>query len=165
MSRCSPSPDMASALLEIERVLAAKTVRDATSRALFLAAIRELGKDGGEFTLERLHDLMRVEEHFQALLLYDQIEFLRQPSASEADRDFALNIQRVCLEAANGFQRFLRNRSAWASTREALDAMFHVTGLALNAINCFVKWSYFLNEAGRAAPWKQLHALYALAET
>jgi hypothetical protein len=165
MSKCSPSPDVSSALLEVERVLAAKTVRDATARALFLAAIRELGKDGGEFTLGRLEDLMRVEEHFQALLLYDQIDFLRQPAATEADRDFALTIQRICLEAANGFQRFLRNRNAWASTRDALDAMFHVTGLALNAINCFVKWGYFLNEPGRAAPWKQLHALYALAES
>jgi hypothetical protein len=70
----------------------------------------------------------------------------------EADRDFALNIQRICLEAANGFQRFLRNRNAWANTREALDTMFRVTGLALNAIHCFVKWGYFLNEPGRAAP-------------
>ena len=156
---------MASSDLEIERVLAAKTIRDAGARGLFLSIIRELGRDGGEFTLERLQDLMRVEEHFQALLLYDQIEFLRQPaSISEADRDFALNVQRICLEAANGFQRFLRNRNAWASTREAFDAMFRVTGLALNAIHCFVKWGYFLDESGRAVPWKQLHALYALAE-
>ena len=156
---------MSAAFLDVERVLAAKTVRDATSRGLFLAAIRELGKDGGDFTLERLRDLMRVEEHFQALLLYDQIEFLRQPpTVSDADRDFALNIQRICLEAANGFQRFLRNRNAWTSTNEALDVMFRVTGLALNAIHCFVKWGYFLNEPGRAIPWKQLHALYLLAE-
>ena len=156
---------MSGALLDVDRILALKTVREATSRAHFLSAIRDLGKDGGEFTLERLHELMRVEEHFQALLLYDQIDFLRQPAAaSEADRDFALNIQRICLEAANGFQRFLRNRNTWATTREALDAMFRVTGLALNAIHSFVKWGYFLNEPGRAAPWKQMHALYALAE-
>ena len=156
---------MSAASLDVERVLAAKTVRDATSRGLFLAAIRELGKDGGDFTLERLRELMRVEEHFQALILYDQIEFLRQPpTVSDADRDFALNIQRICLEAANGFQRFLRNRNVWADTAEALDAMFRVTGLALNAIHSFVKWGYFLNEPGRSAPWKQLHALYVLAE-
>jgi hypothetical protein len=160
------SPDSAAVLVDVERVLQAKTVRDATSRALFLSTIRELGKDGGEFTIERLQELMRVEEHFQALLLYDQIDFLRQPSnTSESDRDFALNIQRICLEAANAFQRFLRNRSAWATTREALDAMFRVTGLALNAIHSFVKWGYFLNEPGRATPWKQVHALYTLAET
>jgi len=55
---------------------------------------------------ERLQELMRVEEHFQALLLYDQIDFLRQPTAvSEADRDFALNIQRIGLEAANAIGR------------------------------------------------------------
>ena len=156
---------MASQPTELDRILALKTVREATSRALFLATIRELGKDGTAFTLERLQELMRAEEHFQALLLYDQIDFLRQPaSVAEADRDFALNVQRICLEAANGFQRFLRNRNAWANTREALDVMFRVTGLALNAIHCFVKWGYFLNEPGRAAPWKQLHALYSLSE-
>ena len=157
---------MSSVLVDIERVLQAKTVRDATSRALFLSTIRELGKDGGDFTLPRLEELMRVEEHFQALLLYDQIDFLRMPAPiSEEDRDFALNIQRICLEGANAFQRFLRNRSTWATTREALDAMFRVTGLALNAIHCFVKWGYFLNEPGRATPWKQVHALYTLAES
>ena len=145
--------------------LQAKTVRDAGSRAAFLAAIRELGKDGGEFTFERLQALMGVEEHFQALLLYDQIDFLRQPSsAAEGDRDFALNVQRICLEAANAFQRFLRNRAAWATSRETLDAMFRVTGLALNAIHSFVKWGYFLNEPGRTVPWKQIHALYQLSE-
>lgn len=150
---------------QIDSVLEQKTVRDAGARALFLSTIRELGKDGGDFSLERLHGLMRVEEHFQALLLYDQIDFLRLPSASiEADRDFALNIQRICLEAANGFQRFLRNRNMWATTREALDTMFRVTGLALNSIHSFVKWGYFLNEPGRAIPWKQVHALYSLAE-
>src|SRR5205085_7493248 len=84
---------------------------------------------------------------------------------TEADRDFALNVQRICLEAANAFQRFLRNRNTWATTRESLDIMFRVTGLALNAIHSFVKWGYFLNEPGRAIPWKQVHALYALAET
>ena len=150
---------------DVERALAAKTVRDAGSRAMFLAAVRELGKDGGAFTFERLQALIRVEEHFQALLLYDQIDFLRQLSAAEGDRDFALNVQRICLEAANGFQRFLRNRNAWATSRETLDAMFRVTGLALNAIHAFVKWGYFLNEPGRTVPWKQLHALYQLAET
>ena len=150
---------------DVERALLAKTVRDAGSRAVFLGAVRELGKDGGEFTFERLQALMRVEEHFQALLLYDQIDFLRQPAAGEGDRDFALNIQRICLEAANGFQRYLRNRNSWATTRETLDAMFRVTGLALNAIHAFVKWGYFLNEPGRTVPWKQLHALYQLAET
>ncbi|MBC8021580.1 MAG: hypothetical protein H7Y14_00565 [Burkholderiales bacterium] len=150
---------------EVERALQAKTVRDAGARAVFLGAVRDLGKDSGEFTFERLQALMRVEEHFQALLLYDQIDFLRQPEAAEGDRDFALNIQRICLEAANAFQRFLRNRNAWATSRETLDAMFRVTGLALNAIHSFVKWGYFLNEPGRNVPWKQVHALYMLAET
>ena len=62
---------------DVERVLGLKTVREPTSRGHFLAAIREFGKDGAEFTLERLQHLMRIEEHFQALLLYDQIDFLR----------------------------------------------------------------------------------------
>jgi hypothetical protein len=151
--------------VEIEQALAAKTVRDAESRAVFLGTIRELGKDGADFTMERLAELMRVEEHFQALLLYDQIEFLRQPPALiDAEREFALTVQRIALEAANGFQRFLRSRGSWATDIEALDTMFRVTGLALNCIHTFVKWGYFLNEGGRVAPWKQLHALFALGE-
>jgi hypothetical protein len=150
---------------DLERVLQLKTVRDPASLGLFLAAIRELGRDGVDFSLERLDALMRVEEHFQALLLYDQIEFLRQPAnISEPDHDFALSVQRICLEAANGFQRFLRNRNTWAVTREAMDIMFRVTGLALNAIHCFMKWGYFLNEPGKSPPWKQVHALYTLAD-
>ena len=151
---------------ELERILALKSVRDPTSRALFLAAVRDLGRDGVEFSLRRLQDLMRAEEHFQALLAYDQIEFLRQPApVAEGEREFALNVQRISLEAANGFQRFLRNRNAWATDRGALDVMFRVTGLALNAIHGFVKWGHFLNEAGRITPWKQLHALYGLADS
>ena len=151
--------------VEVERVIARKTVVDADARVEFLAGVREFGKDGGEFTLERLQYLMAIEEQFQSLLLYDQIEFLRSPPpVSEPNREFALAIQRICLEAANGFQRFLRNRNAWATTPEALDDMYRVTGLALNAIHSFVKWGYFLTESGRAAPWKQLHALYLLSE-
>lgn len=152
--------------VDVERILQLKTVRDAPSRAHFLTAIRELGRDGGEFTRERLDPMIAVEEHFQALLLYDQLDFLRQGSAvSEAERDFALNVQRICLEAANGFQRFLRHRDQWTRTREELELMYRVAGLALNAIHCFVKWGYFLNEPGRSAPWKQVHALYLLAES
>ena len=149
--------------VEVERILELKTVRDPASRAHFLAAVRECARDGDDFTLARLRKLMAIDEHFQALVLYDQIEYLRRAEPTEADREFALNIQRVCLEAANGFQRFLRNRDAWATDRETLDLMFRVTGLALNAIHAFVKWGYFLNES-RAAPWKQLHALYMLAD-
>jgi len=150
---------------DVEQIVALKTVRDAGARAQFLAGVREYGRDGSEFTLERLQYLMAMEEQFQALLLYDQIDFLRAaPPISESDREFALGIQRICLESANGFQRFLRGRNTWATSRENLDVMFRVTGLALNAIHNFVKWGYFLNEPGRAAPWKQLHALYLLAE-
>lgn len=152
--------------VDVGRVLEQKSVRDATARALFLAAVRELGKDGGPFTLERLEQFLRIEEHFQALLLYDQLDFLRQPfSAVESERDFALNIQRICLESANGFQRYLRTRNQWAESREAVESMFRVTGLAIHAIHSYVKWGYFLAEPGRTTPWKQLHALYALSET
>jgi hypothetical protein len=127
--------------------------------------MREFGKEDADFSLDRLGRLIAVEEHFQNLLLYDQLDFLRMPfDVSEGERDFALNIQRICLEAANGFQRFLRNRANWATTRESIDLMFRVTGLALNSIHAYMKWSYFLNDTGRSAPWKQLHALYMLAE-
>ncbi|HET7731412.1 MAG TPA: hypothetical protein VFK48_15390 [Usitatibacter sp.] len=158
--------DAPAAAAAVEAVLQLRTVRDPAARAQFLAAIRGLGREDADFTVERLDALMRVEEHFQALLLYDQVDFLRQPAAiSEADRDFALNVQRACLESANGFQRFLRNRSAWATTAAARQMVPRLTGLALNAIHCFVKWSCFLNEPGKATPWKQIHALYLLAES
>lgn len=152
--------------VDLDRVLAAKTIRDTGTRALFLAAVRELGQDAPPYTADRLERLMRIEEHFQALLLYDQLEFLRGPaSVAEAERDFALTVQRICLEAANGFQRFLRHREDWAGAPETAELRFRVTGLALNAIHHFVKWGCFLAEPGRSVPWKQLHALYALAES
>jgi hypothetical protein len=156
----APSPTS-----DLERALQQNTVRDSGARAHFLTSIRELGKDGTEFTLERLQNLMRVEEHFQALLVYDQLDFLRGSSTiTELERDFALNVQRICLEAANGFQRFLRTRAQWAVTQDAMAAMYRTTGLALHAIHGFVKWGCFLAEPGRTTPWRQLHALYSLAE-
>jgi len=151
--------------VDIERLLQAKTVRDPGVRALFLAAVREAGRDGEAFTVERLHRLTAIEAHFQTLLLYDQLEFLRAVgNLADAEREFAQSVQRICLEAANGFQRFLRNRDEWARSREDVETLFRVTGLALNTIHCFVKWSCFLNAPGRTVPWRQLHALYALAE-
>lgn len=151
---------------DIARVLEQTSVREASARAFFLSAIRDIGREGSDFTLERLADLMRVEEHFQTLLLYDQLDFLREPyTVTEAERDFALSVQRIWLEAANGYQRFLRARNRWADSPKAIDTMFRVTGLALNSIHCYVKWGYFLAESGRVTPWKQLHALYALAES
>lgn len=151
--------------VDLERVIEAKSVRDPAARALILAAVREFGKDVAPYSRDRLDRLMRVEEHFHALLLYDQLDFLRLPAEiGEADRDFALTVQRICLEAANGFQRFLRNREEWAPSAQSSEIRFRVTGLALNAIHCFVKWCCFLGEPGRNVPWKQLHALYSLAE-
>jgi hypothetical protein len=152
------------AAAELDAVLQLETVRDAASRGQFLAAIRTLGQEGADFTAERLGALMRVEEHFQALLLHDQIEFLQQPAISAPEREFALDVQRACLESANGFQRFLRNRDAWATGAAARRMVPVLTGLALNAIHCFVKWNCFLNEPGKATPWRQIHALYLLAE-
>ena len=149
---------------EIERVLAIGTVRGAPERSALLTAVRDLGRADVEFGVDRLEGLIRVVDHFQALLLYGQLEFLRQPFGDpDTDRDFALTVQRICLEAANGFQRFLRNRASWARTRDAIEMMYQVTGLALSAIHCSVKWGYFLDESARP-PWKQMHALYALAD-
>lgn len=151
---------------DVERVLQLKTMREPGARAQVLAAIRDIGREGGDFAMPRLQRLVSVDEHFHGLLAHDQVDFLRKPAPlTEADRDFALNVQRICLESANAFQRFLRNRAAWATSREALETMFRVTGLAIHAIHGFVKWGYFLNEPGRAVPWKQLHALFALAES
>jgi len=106
--------------VDLDRVLELRTVRDTGSRALVLAAVRELGRDVPPWTAERLARLMRIEELFQTLLVYDQIEFLRAPAAlPDAERDFALTVQRICLEAANGFQRFLRHREDWATPENA----------------------------------------------
>ncbi len=159
------NPDTTAYPVDIERLLEAKTVRDPGVRALFLAAVREAGRDGEAFAIERLRRLTAIEEHFQTLLLYDQLEFLRAGGhLADAEREFAQSVQRICLEAANGFQRFLRNREEWARSREDVETLFRVTGLALNTIHCFVKWGCFLNAPGRTVPWRQLHALYALAE-
>jgi hypothetical protein len=149
---------------EVERVLALKSVREADAAALFLSAVRAAGREDAEFTIERLNELLALVEHFQALLLFDQVEFLRAPSLSEADRELAGSVQRVNLEAANGFQRFLRTRSAWASTAEAQEQAHRVIGLAVDAIHGLMKWGYFQGEPARTAPWRQLHALYALAD-
>jgi hypothetical protein len=150
---------------DIDRALALATVREAGARAHLRSAIQELGREGAGYTQERLEQLVGIEDHFQALLLYGQLEFLRTPGTpSDPEREFALDIQRICLDAANGFQRFLRNRASWARARETLETMYRVTGLAVNAIHGAAKWGYFLGESGRTSPWKQLHALYALAE-
>lgn len=160
----SPSP-----AIDVSRVLAERSVRDAGARARFLAAVRELGKDAAPFGSDRLAQLMQVEEHFHTLLLYDQLAFLRGPEVpDEGERDFAHTVQRICLESANGFQRFLRNRDDWAGAADAADAAelrWRVTGLALHCIHGYVKWGCFLGEPGRSVPWKQLHALYFLAES
>ncbi|HUI99507.1 MAG TPA: hypothetical protein VLY46_04685 [Usitatibacter sp.] len=151
--------------IDLDRVLGISTVRDPSARAMLLSAVRDLGRDGATFTVRRLDQLVAIEDHFQSLLMYGQLDFLRQPfGAADGDRDFALNVQRIWLEAANGFQRFLRNRSAWAREREGEERVLHATGLAMNAIHGFVKWGSLLNEPGRGAPWRQLHALYSLAE-
>ncbi len=153
------------AAAQLDSVLGLAHVRGNAERAAFLAAMRELGRDGADFTAERLHELMHVVDHFQALVAKDQVEFLCQRlGGAQPERDFAVGVQRICLEAANGFQRFLRNRKAWAGARQRHDAIVRVTGLALDAIHCFVKWGCSHDEPGRATPWKQLHALYAFAE-
>ena len=145
-------------------VLARKSLDDPSARAAILLAVREHGADDQPFTPERLEALMRAEEHFQALLLYDQIGFLRSPGkATPAEREFGLDVQRICLEAANGLQRFLRRRAEWAGGA-APEVAYRVVGLTINAIHGFLKWGNFLEETGRTAPWRQLHALYALAE-
>ena len=150
---------------DIDAAFAVATVRERAARAQLRAAIRELGREGGGYTHERLDRLIRLEDHFQAHLLYGQLEFLREVGTpSDPEREFALDIQRIHLDAANGFQRFLRNRASWARSREMLETMYRVTGLAVNAIHGAAKWGYFLGETGRHAAWKQLHALFALAE-
>ena len=150
---------------DIDAAFAVKTVREAAARAQLRAAIRELGREGAGYTAERLERLIRLEDHFQALLLYGQLEFLREAGTpSDPEREFALDVQRIHLDAANGFQRFLRNRASWARSRDALETMYRVTGRAMNAIHGAAKWGYFLGETGRNAAWKQLHALFALAE-
>ena len=88
---------------QLEHVLGQKTVRDAAALSVFLEAVREQGRDSDGFTRDRLERLMRVEEHFQAVLLYDQLDFLRsEGTPTEADREFALSVQRIWVESAKG---------------------------------------------------------------
>lgn len=153
------------ATVELDPVLAAPTLHDARALGGFLAATRECGRDGLSYSPDRLRLLVRLEDRFQALLATDGLEFLREPLGSgEEQRGFALTVQRIWLEAANGFQRFLRYRNAWRDEREGLEAIARVTGLAMNAIHSYMKWGALLHEPGRIAPWKQMHALYALAD-
>jgi hypothetical protein len=148
----------------VEDVLARKSLGDAHARAALLLAVREHGRDDQAFTAQRLEALMRVEEHFQSLLLFDQIGFLRAAGKpAPAEREFGLDVQRILLEAANGLQRFLRRRSEW-SAGTTPETTYRAVGLTINAIHGFLKWGNFLEEPGRVAPWRQLHALYALAE-
>ena len=149
---------------EVERVLAIKGTREPDALQQLHAAIRSAGRDEAEFTIERLHELMALVEHFQALLLYDQVDFLRATGTNETDREYAVGVQRVNLEAANGFQRFLRTRESWATSAETREEAIRVAGLALDAIHGLTKWGLFVGEPTRGAPWRQLHALYGLTE-
>lgn len=149
---------------EIERILAVKGTREPDALHRLHAAIRNAGRDEAEFTIERLHELVALVEHFQALLLYDQVDFLRATGPAESDREYAVGVQRVNLEAANGFQRFLRTRESWATTAETREEAIRILGLALDAIHGLTKWGLFVGEPTRGAPWRQLHALYGLAE-
>jgi hypothetical protein len=149
---------------EIEGVLAIKGTREPEALHRLQAAIRTAGREEAQFTLERLHELVAVVEHFQALLLYDQVDFLRATGPAESEREYAVGVQRVNLEAANGFQRFLRTRETWATTSETRAEAVRVLGLALDAIHGLAKWGLFVGEPTRGAPWRQLHALYGLAE-
>jgi hypothetical protein len=149
---------------EVESVLALKSTRQADALPRLLAAIRNAGREEAEFTIERLRELVALVEHFQALLLYDQVDFLRATVPGESDREYAVGVQRVNLEAANGFQRFLRTREAWATSPESREEAGRILGLALDAIHGLAKWGLFVGEPTRGAPWRQLHALYGLAE-
>lgn len=151
---------------KIERALAARTTLEPPERDAFVAALRECGRQDAPFIVERLHALMAVEAHFQTLILYDPIEFLRRPPpASRADREFVLGVQRIFVEAANGLQRFLRRRADWASSDdEGRELVLRTSGLALHAIHGFMKWGYFIDEPVRPAPWRQVHSIYLLAE-
>ena len=149
---------------EVESVLALKSSRPPEALQRFHAAIREAGRDEPPFTLERLRSLMALGEHFQALLLYDQVDFLRATTTSESDREYALGVQRVHLESANGYQRFLRARADWMGASVGSEEGARVIGLALDAIHGLMKWGLFVGEPTRGAPWRQLHALYGIAE-
>jgi hypothetical protein len=149
---------------EVESVLALKSTRGAEALQRLNAAIRSAGRDDAPFTHDRLRELVALTEHFQALLLYDQVDFLRATGPAESDREYAVGVQRVHLEAANGFQRFLRRREEWETSAEARQEAVRILGLALDAIHGLTKWGLFVGEPTRGAPWRHLHALYGLAE-
>ena len=152
------------AALAPDRLLRIDNLRGNEERDAFLLGIAERSKVDNGFERSRFESLATAYEHFHSLAVRDTVELLRLGRAIAIEqRDFARALQRTFLEAANGFQRFLRNRPVGPDPMDA-DTTARIAALAIDAIHGFVKWSRFLEEPGHSVPWRQLHALLSICE-
>jgi hypothetical protein len=157
---------------DFERAISIATLKDASDRQALLAMVRELAKEVVEMAaelavieLERLEALVKLDEKFHLLLARDQLDFLRAMLVLDSDMAFGRDVQLISLELARALQRYVRNRSAWNTTRQTENLLIRAIGLAVHNVHTLVKWNYFLHEESAVPPWKQLHALYSLSES
>lgn len=154
----------------VEQALKVGTLRDAHGRATLLAAARALGTevlhaDQAVVELDRLEALIKLDEHIHRRILNEQLEFLRAMLALESDLQFARDIQMLALELARSQQYFIRLRAVWNLSRQTESLLVRTIGLAIHNLHTMMKWGFFLHEDSGTTPWKQLHALFHLAET
>jgi cyclic-di-GMP-binding protein len=157
---------------DFERAVNITSLKDTSDRQALLAMVRELAKEVVEMAaelavieLERLEALIKLDEKFHLLLARDQLDFLRAMLVLDTDMAFGRDVQLISLELARALQRYVRNRTAWNTTRQTENQLIRAIGLAVHNVHTLVKWNYFLHEESAVPPWKQLHALYTLAET
>jgi hypothetical protein len=147
-----------------DRLLRIERLHDSVDRDALLLGISDRSRVDNGFERARFEALARAYGHFHGLAVRDTVALLRLGRAIASEqREYARTLQRTYLEAANGFQRFLRNRPVGPDPMDA-DTTALVAGLAIDAIHGFVKWSRFLEEPGHSVPWRQLHALLAICE-
>jgi hypothetical protein len=156
--------------VDFERANGITSLKDASDRSALLSMVRELGKEvvANELPvieLERLEALVKLDERFHLLLARDQLDFLRAMLVLESDLAFAKDVQLITLEMARGLQRYVRNRGAWNTSRQTENLLIRAIGLAVHNVHTLVKWNFFLHEDSATPPWKQLYALYSLAES
>lgn len=149
----------------VQAALAQSTLRQPEARASILAAIAECARAGeGEGDRESLLALLRVEEHFQALLRRSKGEVLKPEVAGADARDFVLDVRRIHVDAANGMQRFLRRCDAWVSEADRDELVPRAIGVAIQLIHGYATWGLILGDGEEPWPFRSLHALYLFAE-
>jgi hypothetical protein len=154
---------------DLDRVLSVSSLQDESDRDLILSFIRELTKefldnDLAVIDLERVQALIKVDEHFHKLLAHAQLDFLRAMLMLDSDIEFAQKVQVLALDLTRAFQRYIKTRVTWNTSRATENILIKVIGLAINNLHIVLKWGQFIHDESSQAPLTQVHALYALAE-